>query len=284
MRSQWRSRWPDGYVHVYNRAVRRLRMFADGANRTYFMWLVARAARKFKVMGVAWALVVNHYHLLLKGSGDALGRMMQEVERLYATRYNEQTGFTGALFEGRYGATWLPSMEAVAYVGRYIHANARDEGVDPALYAWSSAKVYLSEQPVPDWMDPRPVLDWVGGPQAYRAYLAAVPPKRKRNAPQEQAQEAFVTFLEDKTRRLVAGHEALLARCSMPALVSLIAMKSYAIRPRVLAEHFGYQSGRSVSTVAWRMERRILDMPDLRRLLSEVLTLESDWNVNTTPF
>lgn len=276
MRSRWRSRWPDGYVHVYNRAARRLKMFADGANRTYFIWLVARAARKFGVVGVAWALVANHYHLLLKATGAVIGRMMQEVERLYATRYNEQTGFDGALFQGRFGATWLPDMEAVAYVSRYIHANARDEGVDPALYAWSSAKVYLGEHQVPDWMDPGPVLKWIGGTDAYRAYLAAVPPKRKRRADQEQAQDAFITFLEDKTRRLLAGQEASLGRCSIPALVCLIAIQSHAIRPRLLAEHFGYGSGRTVSAVACRMRDRLKGRPELVRRLSGVLTLESD--------
>ena len=280
MRTRWRSRWPEGYYHVYNRAARRLRMFSDGANRTYFMWLVARAARKFKVMGVAWALVANHYHLLLRATGEALGRMMQEVERLYATRFNEQTGFSGALFESRFGATWLPTMEVVAYVSRYIHANARDEGVDPASYAWSSAKVYLGEQASPDWMDPRPVLDWIGGTEGYRSYLAAVPPKRKRNADREQAQDAFVTFLEDKTRRLLAGHEDLLGRRSIRAIVCLIAIKEHAIRPRVLAEHFGYESGRTVSAVACRMRRGLQEMPEIRGLLSEVLTLESDSDVS----
>lgn len=276
MRSQWRSRWPDGYYHVYNRAARRLRMFADGANRTYFMWLVSRAARKFKVLGVAWALVANHYHLLLKGTGAALGKMMQEVERLYATRYNEQTGFNGALFQGRFGSRWLPSLEAVAYVSRYIHANARDEGVDPARYAWSSAKAYLGEQPVPDWMQIRPVLDWVGGPEAYRSYLAAVPPKRKRKTRFDQAQEAFLQYLEMKGRLILTGHEEALGSCSVPIVICFVAMEEFAIRPRVLAQHFGYASGETVSSLVSRMKARLQGNPQLKEVLYKVLKLESD--------
>ena len=276
MRTTWRSQWPGGYYHVYNRAARRLKMFADGANRTYFMWLVARAARKFGLVGIAWALVANHYHLLLKGTGLALGKMMQEVERLYATRYNEQIGFNGALFQGRFGSTWLPDMEAVAYVSRYIHANSLDEGVDPEVYAWSSARSYLGEIPVPEWMDAQPVLAEVGGRDAYRAYLRATPPKKKRERRREQAQDAFVGFLDGKCRQAFTGREGLLSRWSLTTLVCLVAMKEYAIRPRVLAEHFGYASGASVSSAVHRMEARIRQRPDLKEPLSQVMMLESD--------
>lgn len=276
MRTRWRSQWPEGYYHVYNRAARRLKMFADGANRTYFLWLVARAARKFGLVGIAWALVANHYHLLLKGTGRALGKMIQEVERLYATRFNERTGFNGALFQGRFGSTWLPDMEAVAYVTRYIHANSLDEGVAPEVYPWSSARCYLGELPVPEWMDARPVLDFIGGQEAYRSYLRATPPKKKHGRRREQAQDAFVAFLHDKVLRHLQGQEEVLGRLSIPILTCLVAMQEYAIRPRVLAEHFGFASATSVSSGVVRMKARLQERPDLIGILSGVLTLESD--------
>lgn len=251
-------------------------MFANGAQRSYFMWLVARAARKFGLVGIAWGLVANHYHLLLRGTGLALGRMMQEVERLYATRFNQLTGFNGCLFQGRFGSTWLPDMEAVAYVTRYIHANSLDEGVSPELFAWSNAREYLGEFPSPDWTDPRPVLDHVGGAEAYRAYLRASPQKKKREVRREQAQDAFVTYLEDKCGRLFDSRQELLGRYSRTILVCLVAMKEYAIRPRVLAQHFGYASGASVSAAVSRMETRLMKSEDLKSCFREVLTLESD--------
>lgn len=276
MRKKRRTGDPEGYYHVYNRAARRLKLFADGANRTYFMWLVARAARKFGLVGVAWCLVANHYHLLLKGAVDALGRMMQEVERLYATRFNSLTGFNGCLFQGRFGSSWLPDMDAVTYVSRYIHANSLDEGVDPERYAWSSARVYLGEDPVPDWMDVSSVLDPIGGPTAYRAYLRATPPKTSREGRREQAQDAFVAYLEEKCARLLRGHEEALTRLSFRILVCLVATREFAIRPRVLARHFGYASGASVSSGVARMWTRLRENEDLRACLKEVLTLESD--------
>ncbi len=271
MNPKWRSRWPEGYYHVYNRGVRRLEIFAEDKDRSYFMMLVARAAKRFGVTGIAWCLVSNHYQLLLKACGDALGRMLQEVEKVYARLFNRKLGFNGALFQGRFGATWLPDMEAVAYVSRYIHGNARDEGADPESYPWSSGRLYLGETTTPDWMDPRPVLDWIGGENRYRDYLRALPPKKARGQASEQAQTVFVQFLEDRCRRLLEGHERLLGRCSFPTLVSLVAIRSYAIRPPVLAQYFGFASGHAVSTGVHRMMKRLADMPALRERLKGVL-------------
>ena len=272
MNPRWRSRWPEGYYHVYNRGARRLDIFAKDEDRSYFMHLVGRAANRFGVAGLAWCLVVNHYHLLLRASGAALGRMLQEIEKVYARIFNKEVGFNGALFQGRFGATWLPDMEAVTYVSRYIHGNARDEGADPEIYPWSSAGVYLGSSTAPGWMNPAPILDWIGGPEQYQEYLRAIPPKKKRVRAEDQAQAMFLEFLDERCRRLLEGHEELVGQCSIPALISLVAIRSYAIRTQTLARHFGYSSGHTVSSAASRMSKRLESMPELKGLLEGVLT------------
>jgi len=272
MNRRWRSRWPDGYYHVYNRGARRLEIFAEDKDRSYFMYLVGRAARRFGVLGVAWCLVANHYHLLLKATGASIGRMLQEVEKVYARVFNKKLGFNGALFQGRFGATWLPDLEAVTYVSRYIHGNARDEGAAPDAYAWSSAGIYLGRQRCPDWMQVQPILDGIGGPQGYRDYLSAIPPKKRRGDPKDQAQSMFVEFLEQRCRSLLNGEEALLGRCSFPIVVSVVAMRTFGISPVALARHFGYGSARTVSALVSRMVGRLPEMPALAARLRGVLT------------
>jgi putative transposase len=272
MNPRWRSRWPEGYYHVYNRGARRLEIFADDKDRSYFMYLVARAARRFGVAGVAWCLVANHYHLLLRAAGESLGRMLQEVEKVYARIFNKKLGFNGALFQGRFGATWLPDLEAVSYVSRYIHGNARDEGADPENYRWSSAAVFLGLAAAPEWLDPAAILGWVGGPAGYRDYLRAIPPKKKRGDPKEEAQMMFVQFLEERCRRTFQGYEDLLGQCSLPVLVALVATRTFAIRPGVLARYFGYASGRTISSLVSRMSKRLPEWPALQSKLQGVLT------------
>jgi REP element-mobilizing transposase RayT len=272
MDPRWRSRWPEGYYHVYNRGARRLEIFAEDGDRSYFMHLVARAATRFAVTGLAWCLVANHYHLLLRACGEALGRMLQEVEKVYARVFNRKLGFNGALFQGRFGATWLPDLEAVTYVTRYIHGNARDEGADLETYPWSSVGCYLGREPVPDWMEVNPVLEGIGGPDSYRTYLRAIPPKKRKADPKDQAQLMFVEFLEGRCRKLFAGEEETLGPYSFPVLVSLAALRTFAIRPGILARYFGFSSGRSISAAVSRMSRRLAENPVLTQKLKGVLT------------
>lgn len=272
MNPRWRASWPEGYYHVYNRGVRRLQIFAEDADRRLFMRMVARAARRFGVVGIAWCLVTNHYHLLLRAGGKALGKMLQEVEKTYARLFNQKIGFNGALFQGRFGATWIPDDEALAYVSRYIHGNALDEGAAVELYPWSSFGAYMGRGRVPDWMDLEPVLDWAGGPEAYLAYTRALPPKKKREGLREQAQDAFVLFLEEKLRAALRGRKHAVGRLSFPVLTCLLAVRDFAIRPRVLADHFGFASGACVSALVSRMEKRLDERPALKGLLRRVLT------------
>jgi hypothetical protein len=121
-----------------------------------------------------------------------------------------------------------------------------------------------------------PVLRQIGGPDAYRNYLRATPPKRSREGRREQAQDAFVTYLEEKLGQLLHGHEDACLRLSSKILVCVVAMKEYAIRPRVLAQHFGYASGASVSAAASRMIVRLRENEPLKACLKEVLTFWSD--------
>lgn len=155
----------------------------------------------------------------------------------------------------------------MAYVSRYIHANSLDEGVAPEEYVWSSAGVYLGIHECPDWMEISPVIGRVGGMPRYADYLKALPPKARRDAKQAAAQDAFVTFLEEKIVRLLKDHGDVVGQCSTDILVCLVASKRYAVRPRVLARHFGFASGECVSALMCRMNKRLANLPELNELL-----------------
>lgn len=115
MKSRRRWRWPDGSYHVINRGARRLSIFADVSDRAYFVRLLALTSRNQNVQVTAWRLMDNHYHLVLQGSGETIGRMIRDLEKSCARSFNLKTGHSDALFQGRFGSTWLPDMRAVAY-------------------------------------------------------------------------------------------------------------------------------------------------------------------------
>lgn len=270
MRSRRRWRWPEGYYHVFNRGARKLNIFADPSDRGYFAHLLRLTSRAQNVLVVAWCLMDNHYHFVLKGSGEAIGRMIRDLEKCYARRFNSKTGHAGALFQGRFGSTWLPDLRAVAYVSRYVHANPRGKGVAPAAYAWSSLKAYLGLAPTPDWLFPDVVLDYVGGRAAYRAYMDDVPPLR---TPADEAPEAvFLSHLAERVDEALQGRLDLHDGLSKEVLVCWLAMRAFATPPRRLARVMGFSSGHCVSSLVTRMHERLQARPELRARLEEVLS------------
>jgi hypothetical protein len=158
-------------------------------------------------------------------------------------------------------------MEAVAYVTRYIHANSLDEGVAPEDYVWSSAGIYLGIHECPEWMEVKPVLDQLGGADRYAEYLRAAPKKPKRDVEREAAQDAFLTYLEEKVTRLLQAKKLGLGQKAFTPLICVVASRNYAMRPRVLARHFGYSSGACVSALVSRMIKRLEASPGLDEVL-----------------
>lgn len=250
-RKRWRN--AQGDYHAFNRGARKLRIFADDDDRRYFLRLLALTARKHAVRVLAWCLMDNHYHLSLRTDGTRMGRMVRDLEKTYARYFNRKTGHVGALFEGRFGSVWLPDMRATAYVSRYIHANCRDKGARPESYPWSSCAAYLQGGPATDWFDPSPVLDWIGGPSAYRGYMAEVPPLRPSRAEETGAQGALIEHILERVQRALPEG----TKYSGKALACWVAVRMFALKPKALAACLGYASGRVVSAIVARLTRTL---------------------------
>lgn len=266
-----RKRWREGRgdYHVFNRGARQLHIFADDEDRRYFLRLLALTARKQSVLVLAWCLMDTHYHLSLRADGERMGRMVRDLEKTYARHFNRKTGHVGALFEGRFGSVWLPDMRATAYVSRYIHANCLDKGARPETYAWSSCQAYLRGDSATDWFDPRPVLDWIGGPEAYRRYMESAPPLRAGRPEDLGPQAALIEHLQERVRRAFPEGAG---RFSISALTCWISVRLVALKPKVLAQVLGYASGRVVSALVTRLTRTLEREPAIRSRVTDVLT------------
>lgn len=70
---------------------------------------------------------------------------MKQLHVPYAKFFNEKYGFTGHVFEGRFGSELLDTIGYELEVNRYIHLNpVRAKLVlNPADYPWSSYPQYV---------------------------------------------------------------------------------------------------------------------------------------------
>lgn len=126
--------------HVTARGVRREALFRDRLDHTRHLEQVAAACRRFAWTCLAWCHVTNHFHLLIRIEDETLSSGMHWLNWMYARRFNERYGYTGHVFERRFGATLVEQEEHLLEAIRYVPLNAVRAGLcaDPVDWEWSS--------------------------------------------------------------------------------------------------------------------------------------------------
>ncbi|AGA90402.1 transposase [Thioflavicoccus mobilis 8321] len=201
--------------HIIQRGNARQRILVDEGDYWYLWDRLTVAAAKFECAVHAYALMPDHYHLLLTPSrADGVGSMMQDVGRYYVRYFNRRYERTGTLWEGRYRATLLDPAGYLFACCRYIEDNPVRAGLasDPMAYRWSShaAKVGGSDDRL---VTPHPFYRHLGrsrkGRQAayaalWREPLAEDLLTRIRNATNKAwvlGEEGFCQAIEDRLNR-----------------------------------------------------------------------------------
>lgn len=128
---------PGNYYHLYNRGANRQPIFTSEANYRFVLERFGRYVRRLQVAIIAYCLMPNHYHLLVR-QDDAIpaGRLPQLVFNSYTKAYNKQQRRSGTLFEGRYKSVHVDRDEYLLHLCRYIHANPVKAGLVGRLDEW----------------------------------------------------------------------------------------------------------------------------------------------------
>ena len=133
--------------HVILRGSAQQLIFEDDRDRRHFLGVLTEKLKDFNVSVMAWCLMGNHVHLLLRASLDGLVDTMKIVGARYATYFNLRHGRCGHLFQGRFLSEPVEDDAYFLEVVRYIHRNPLKAGITRSLsYRWSSYHEYL-EQP-----------------------------------------------------------------------------------------------------------------------------------------
>ena len=94
-------------------------------------------AGELGVAVIAYCLLPNHYHLLLRQDGDEpAGRLVQRAFNSYTKALNKRYGRTGTLFEGRFKAIRVDEEGYLLHLCRYIHANPVRHGLTAHVEQW----------------------------------------------------------------------------------------------------------------------------------------------------
>lgn len=157
-----------------NRGVDRGAIFRTQGDAARFVDALGESVEGAGASVVAYSLMTNHYHLLLRCEEGGLSTVMHRLGSRYARSFNDRVGRDGPLFRSRFLSKLVESWEYRVTAARYIHRNPLDlDRARPlSQYRWSSYGSYLGVRPVPSWLDPSPVLEVFG--QSTTAYQESV--------------------------------------------------------------------------------------------------------------
>ena len=132
--------------HVTQRGNRREPVFFAPDDYRLYRRLIAAAARRADAAVWAYCLMPNHVHLIVTpADADGLRATFAEAHRRYTGTINARFGWTGHLFQGRFGAVAMDEAHLFAAV-RYIAFNPVAAGLAERAedWPWSSVGAQLA--------------------------------------------------------------------------------------------------------------------------------------------
>ncbi len=188
---------PGGWYHITARGHGRQKIFKDIRDHQRFLELLEELTDLHRVEVHAYALMPNHYHLLIRTPEANLSRAIQWLNQSYGTWWNLRHRGSGQVFCGRFksivveGGTWILELSL------YLHFNPvaikglglgkkqkKAEGLGlkrPSAetvqarletlraHRWSSYRAYAGYEKATEWLTTGEVLRRVkGGREGYR--------------------------------------------------------------------------------------------------------------------
>jgi REP element-mobilizing transposase RayT len=143
-----------------NRGWRKSPIFHDKVDYYRFFDVVQSAYQDFHAEIHAYALMPNHYHLLLRTPEGNLSRIMRHIDGVYTQKFNYHHGFDGALFRGRFHSILVDDESYLLELVRYIHRNAFEAKLELSIgqTVWSSHYFYQNLNLKPEWLYTENVL------------------------------------------------------------------------------------------------------------------------------
>jgi len=123
-------------------------IFSTDRDRELFLSLLADGLKRTGYACYAWALMENHYHLVLRSSERHLSSLMRPLNGRYAQTFSRMHNRRGYLFQDRYKSLVTQDQRYVEQLIRYVHANPLRAGICRSMteldrYAWTGHAVLM---------------------------------------------------------------------------------------------------------------------------------------------
>lgn len=181
---------PGVLYHVIVRGIERRDIFLDDDDRHSFVQRMSSLLEKTNTRCLAWALIPNHFHLLIRTSDVKLATFMRRLLTGYAVVFNLRHNRSGHLFQNRYKSIICQEDAYLLELVRYIHLNPIRAHTVTELerldhYRWAGHAVIMGKQEMKG-QDTDSILRLFGTAIAkarreYKAFVVDGIPQGKRN-------------------------------------------------------------------------------------------------------
>jgi len=171
---------PGALHHVMGRSIAGSKPFQTEADCEDFLQRVADLCAEGALAVYAWALLPNHFHLLLRTGRQPLAASMRKLLTGFAVNFNRRRKRYGHLFQNRYKSILCEEEPYLLELTRYIHLNPLRAGLvrDVAglrAYPGTGHAALMGNQPR-EWQDTHTILGRFGkrrtlARQRYEAFV-----------------------------------------------------------------------------------------------------------------
>lgn len=114
---------PGGCYHLIGRGLERRYIFEESADKKEFLARFGTSLQRNHAQCLAWVLMSNHYHFLIRAGSQPLAKLMAPVLGGYASYYNRRHNRSDYVFQNRYSSILCDENNYLLKLIRYIHLN-----------------------------------------------------------------------------------------------------------------------------------------------------------------
>jgi len=157
---------PGALHHAICRGIERRKIFGGDSDREDLIERLETIFRETQTPCYGWALLPNHFHLLLRTGNSLIAQVMRQLLSGYVGKINRVHRRSGHLFQNRYKSILCQEEPYLLELVRYIHLNPLRAKQVSSLrqldrYRYSGHSALMGNRPN-DWQATDAVLRFFG--------------------------------------------------------------------------------------------------------------------------